>query len=256
MTPIKRLLSTGFIAAMLFASPASAADTSKNLPFSPDQKAAMEDFVRDFILNNPEVLMESVNRYKQQEEKKADSDALTALEKYKDFIYNNKDMPQTGNPKADITVVEFFDYNCGYCKRAYEAVQETLDKDKNVRFIFVELPILSEQSKTAADWAMAAQKQGKYFEFHKGLMTFNGPKNEEAMAKVAKDIGLDVEQMKKDAASPETKALLAKKVEVAQALRITGTPGFIVGDQIVRGYVPYDGMKAIIDEARKGKKAE
>lgn len=254
MTLFKRLTTTAFAAALLMATPASAADTTKSLPFTPDQKAAMEDFIRDFILDNPEVLMESVNRFKEREEKKADQDAISAVTKYKDFIYNNKDMPQTGNPKGDITVVEFFDYNCGYCKRAYEAVQETLDKDKNVRFVFVELPILSETSKTAADWAMAAQKQGKYFEFHKKAITFNGPKNEENMEKIARELGLDVEKMKKDAKSPETQALLQKKVEVAQALRITGTPGFIVGDQIVRGYVPYDGMKAIIADARSKQK--
>lgn len=254
MTFKTRLLSTTLAAALLLSSPSFAASPSaKNLPFSEDQRAAMEDFVRDFILDNPEVLIEAVNRYKQNEEKKQDQEALSSLDKYRSFLYYNKDMPQTGNPKGDITVIEFFDYNCGYCKRAYEAVQETLDKDKNVRFVFVELPILSDTSKLAANWAMAAHKQGKYFEFHKGLMTFNGPKTEEAMVKVATDLGLDITRMRKDAASEETKALLAKKVEVAQALHISGTPGFIIGDQIVRGYVPYEGMKAIIDDARKGK---
>lgn len=252
MNILKRLTTTAFAATMLMASPAIAQDAK--LPFSPDQKAAMEDFIRDFILDNPEVLMESVNRFKEREEKKQDEDALSAVNKYKDFLYNNKDMPQTGNPKADITVVEFFDYNCGYCKRAYEAVQETLDKDKNVRFVFVELPILSESSRDVAEWAMAAQKQGKYFEFHREAITLNGPKTIPAMEAISKKLGLNVEQMRKDAKSAETQALLEKKVEVAQALRITGTPGFIIGDQIVRGYVPFEGMKAIIADARKNKK--
>jgi protein-disulfide isomerase len=250
----KRLTTTAFAATLLLATPAAASNAAPKLPFSPDQKAAMEDFIRDFILDNPEVLMESVNRFKEREEKRQDEDALSAITRYKDFLYNNKDMPQAGNLKADITVVEFFDYNCGYCKRAYEAVQETIDKDKNVRFVFVELPILSETSRNVAEWAMAAHKQGKYFEFHREAMLFAGPRNEAAMEGIAKKLGLDVNQMKKDAKSQETQALLEKKVEVAQALRITGTPGFIIGDQIVRGYVPYEGMKAIIADARKNKK--
>lgn len=252
MKPVTRLLTTVMTLGLLSAAaPASAAEPATANAFTPAQKAALEDYVRDFILENPEVIIEAVNRYKAKEEEKQNADANASLKKYEDFLYNNKDMPSAGNPNAKFTVVEFFDYNCGYCKRAYEAVQQTLDTDKDIRFVFVELPILSEQSKTAADWAMAAHKQGKYFEFHKGLMTFNGPKTEETMMEVAKKIGLNIDQMKKDANSPETQALLAKKMEVAQALSVTGTPGFIIGDQIIRGYVPYEGMKTLISEERK-----
>ena len=259
MTSLKHLI-LGTCAATLLAPAFIAgqahAEAAKALPFNTEQKAALEDFVRDFILENPEVIIEAVNRYKVKEEQKQDQDAISSLSKYKDFIYNNKDIPQTGNPKADITIVEFFDFNCGYCHRAFDGIQQTLTEDKNVRFVFIDLPILSEQSNLATEWALAAQKQGKYYEFHKAVMTFNGPKTVETLTDLAKKTGLDVEKIKKDAAGEDVQAALAKHSEIAQAMRISGTPGFIVGDQIIRGYLPYEDMKTVIASIRKGDKKE
>ncbi len=248
MTSIKHLILGTCASALLFAVPASAQDKA---PFSADQKAALDSYIREYILNNPEVIIEAVNRYKVKEEEKQDADAISALSKHKDYIYNNPSIPQVGNPKADVTIVEFFDFNCGYCHRAYDAIKQTLAADKNVRFVFIDLPILSPESKTASEWAMAANKQGKYFEFHSAVMDFKGPKSAENLADIASKVGLDVERMKKDAAGPEVRAELEKHTEIAQSMRVSGTPGFIVGDQIVRGYLPYEGLKAITEQARK-----
>ena len=252
MTHFKTLSKTTALAtcaaALLFtAAPAHAADKTA---FTPEQQTALKELVRDFIMENPEVMIESINKMKAKEEQDQNASAIQSLDKHRAFLYNNPDMPSTGNPKADLTIVEFFDYNCGYCKRAYEAVQQTLDADKNIRFVFVELPILSPQSKVAANYAMAAQKQGKYFEYHRAIMNSSEPKTEDMLQRAGKDLGLDVEKLKKDANSEETKVMLEKKTAVAQDLRISGTPGFIIGDQIIRGYVPYEGMKPLIAEAR------
>jgi protein-disulfide isomerase len=257
-TPLLSLvLATGLLFGL---TPAAWAEDSKipkkmPAPFTEDQRGAMEDFVRDFILDNPEVLMESVNRYQEQQTKKREEDAQNVLKSSSDFLFKNPQLPEAGNPKGDVAVVEFFDFNCGYCKRAFEAVLKTIEEDKNVRMVFVDLPILSPQSKTASQWALAAAKQGKYFEFHKALMMHNGPKNDEALAEEAKKLGLDVEKLKKDAASPDVEAILTKNSEFAQKLGISGTPGFILGDQIVRGFVEYDGFKALIAAERAKKTA-
>lgn len=257
MPHIKPLVLAACAAAALLASISTVSATEKEAPvFTSEQQTAIKDMVRDFLMENPEVLIESVNRMKAKEEEKQNAEAIKSLDQHRDFIFNNPDMPSTGNAKGDVTVVEFFDYNCGYCKRAFEAVQQTLDTDKNVRFVFVELPILSPQSKIAANYAMAAHKQGKYFEYHRALMMSAEPKTEEMLEKTAKELGLDVEKLKKDALGDDIKTLLEKKVQVAQDLHISGTPGFIIGDQIIRGYIPYEGMKPLIEETRSkaGKK--
>lgn len=255
MTQLNRLILSTAAAALLFAGPAIAADT-KPSPFTTEQKAALDGHIREFLLSNPDVIIEAVNRFKSQEEQKQNADAIGALDKYRDYLFNDKSMPQTGNPKGDVTIVEFFDFNCGYCHRAFDGINEAMADDKNLRFVFIDLPILSQDSKTASEWALAANKQGKYFEYHRAVMTFKGPKTIENLADLAKKTGLDVEQMKKDAAGPEVKAQLEKHTEIAQALRISGTPGFIVGDQIIRGFIPYEGMKTIIADLRKGTKTQ
>lgn len=221
--------------------------------FSDAQKAALEDYVRSFILNNPEVLMESVNRFREKTAAKENDGAKDNLKTQADNIYKGGH-PEIGNPKGDITIVEFFDYNCGYCKRAFETVAKTIENDKNIRVILIDLPILSPASSDAAKWALAASKQGKYWEFHKALLTSNAPKDEENMLTLAKAIGLDIEKLKKDASDKSIEEALKKNSEIARALNVTGTPGFIIGENILRGFVEYEGFKGIIDLERKSQK--
>jgi protein-disulfide isomerase len=221
--------------------------------FTQAQKDEMEDFVRNFILDNPEVLIEAVNRYHQEEQRKQEETAQSALKNEQAYL-SDPSLPFAGAAKPEITIYELFDYNCGYCKRAFEAVNQVIENEKNVKVVFLDLPILSPQSKTAALWSLAANKQGKYFAFHKGMMTSQAPKDEENMTAIAKEAGLDVEKLKKDAGSKDVQAELDKVSAFAGKISVTGTPAFIIGGQIIRGYVPYDAMKTIIaDELKKGK---
>ncbi len=217
------------------------------------QKTAVQEVVRQYILDNPSVIIEAVNNYKEQESQRAEADAKKALGDYKSF-FNDASLPSTGNPKGDLVIVEFFDYVCGYCKKAFPEVAKLVAEDKNVKVVFIEMPILSEQSDLASRWALAAHKQDKYFPFHKKLMEHGGQKSEAILSGFAKDVGLDVEKLKKDAASEEITAAIKKNHDVAAALGIQGTPGFIVGEEIVRGYLPYDALKEIVKAQRDAAK--
>jgi protein-disulfide isomerase len=221
--------------------------------FSDDQRAAMQDVIRNFILDNPEVLMESVNRFRDKEQQKKEESSVKVLKENMSFLTNGKH-PQIGNPKGDITVVEFFDYNCGYCKHALKSVQELTEKDKNVKVLFMEFPILSPTSAVASKWAVAANMQGKYWEFHQATLESTAPKDDENLAKIAKSVGMDVEKAKKDAAGKEVEDYMASVKAFGEKLNVTGTPAFIVGQQIVRGYIEYPAFQTIINDERKKSK--
>lgn len=232
--------------------PAAGGESVAPGAFTDAQKAELDGIIKDYILKNPQVLMDSVNNFRTAQEKQKTDGAVDALKQNSDYLLKGT-LPDVGPKDADVTVVEFFDYNCGYCKQGYEAVQQSLDNDKKVRFIFVDFPILSESSVLASRYALAAQKQGKYFELHKEMMKFKGPKTDESILGLAKTAGLDIEKLKKDLSSPDIDATIAKNKALAEKLAINGTPGFIVGDQIIRGYIPYEGMKTLVADQRKKK---
>lgn len=218
--------------------------------FDASNKEELGTFIREYIMENPEVIFQSVEKYQEEQKKKAEVDAQQTL---KDNLASltAADLPSTGNPDGDVTIIEFFDYNCGYCKRALPDIQKLLESDKNVRIVFHEMPILSDSSRLAAMWALAAHKQDKYFEFHSALMEFRGAKTADEMKKIAKRLKLDVEKLEEDAKSQEISTELAKSMELAQKLGVTGTPAFIVGDQIFRGYIPHDAMAVAIKQERE-----
>lgn len=243
------VVALGFIGGSAHAAEPAASSAGK-LPFSEDQRAAMEDFVRNFILDNPEVLMESVNRYRRAEDQKKEEGSIKVLKENMGYL-NNGQHPEIGNPKGDVTVVEFFDYNCGYCKRAMQTVRKLAENDKNVRIIFMDYPILSPASTEAAKWAVAANKQGKYWQFHQALLESTAPKDVENMSKIAQSVGLDIEKLKKDAAGKDVEAYLSSVTDFGHKLNVSGTPGFIVGSQILRGFVEYEGFKTIVEDERK-----
>jgi protein-disulfide isomerase len=232
-----------------FSAPSAKAAEAAKSAFTDEQRAALEDYVRNFILDNPEVLMESVNRYRTAEDKKKEEGAVKVLKDGMGYI-NNGTHPTIGNPKGDITVVEFFDYNCGYCKRAMQTIRKLVENDKNVRVVFMDYPILSPQSTEASKWAIAAHKQGKYWEFHQAMLESNAPKDEANMSKIAQSVGLDVAKLKKDAGGKEVDSYLAGVTDFGHKLDVSGTPAFIVGSQILRGFVEYEGFKTIVDGER------
>lgn len=244
---LKLALLCGAMPFVLGASSAHAADALT--------KDDVKTIIQEYLKENPKVVIDALDNYRTQQEKAEQDAAQKKITDYKPY-FTQADRPAAGaSPKdAKITIVEFFDYNCGYCKHAFPDVQEALKDNKDVRVVFQDMPILSPLSQVAAKWALAAHKQGKYFEFHAALMQFEGSKTEEAMAKIAKDLGLNVDQMKKDADSPEIAEQLKKSVDAAREIGIQGTPGFIVGDTLYRGYMGSDGMKKAIEDARKAAK--
>jgi len=231
----------------------SSADTKSS--FTAEQKTELEGLFNQYINDNPELIMESVRQHQMDQENKAAQSAQESLKDYQKG-FSNKDLPMMGNPDGDVTVVELFDYNCGYCKKAFNDLVKLVEEDKNVRIVLQDLPILSPSSRKMAELSLAAQKQGKYFEMHKALMEHRGSQSEEAFMKLAEDIGLDIEQFKKDVVSEEVKKQVSDIKQMAQALGVRGTPGFIIGDKIYPGYIGDKGLRDAIKQAREDAEAK
>jgi protein-disulfide isomerase len=245
---VTRFVLLGF-AALFFLIPSARAE------MTPEQKAEIEALVKEYILNNGQVVIESVNKFQEKQEAEANKAAETTAKQLIESLKADKSVPVVGNPKGDVTVVEFFDFNCGYCKKAFEEIQSLMKDDKNVKIVLYDMPILGPESMEASKWALAAEKQGKYFEFHTALMNHAGGKDESALKQIAEDTGLDVEKMLKDKASPDIEAQINKHLMTAQSLGIQGTPGFLINEKVFRGYIPYDVMKDAIKAARESAKA-
>lgn len=228
---------------------------AKAQAFTEEQKKELQTLIGDYIANNPQKILDAVNDHMRKQEEDSRASAVKNLEQYKEY-FADKSLPMAGNPDGDVTVVEFFDYNCGYCKKAYQDIRALLEEDKNLRVVLQEMPILSASSATMAGVALAAHKQGKYFEMHMALMDYRGAQSEEAFLGLAKDIGLDVEKLKVDVSDPATRAAFEKASSVANSLGIRGTPGFIIGDKIFPGYIGLEGLRDAIKEARASKSAK
>ena len=198
------------------------------------------------ILENPEIIMQAVAILQQREKERAASGANTVrLE-----LESDPNAPNLGNPEGDVTVVEFFDYNCHYCRSAGQTVQALLAADKNIRVIYREWPILGDDSVIAARAALAAREQGKYEAFHWALMNGEGRVTEALIFKVARDLGMDVAQLEADMVSPAVEAHIALSNALAQQLGFTGTPAFIVGDKTAPGMLSLDEITTLVAEAR------
>ena len=198
------------------------------------------------ILENPEIIMQAVAILQQREKEQAASGANTVrLE-----VESDPNAPNLGNPEGDVTVVEFFDYNCPYCRSAGQTVQALLAADENVRVIYREWPILGDDSVMAARAALAAREQGKYEAFHWALMNGEGRVTEALIFKVARDLGIDVAQLEADMVSPAVEAHIALSNALAQQLGFTGTPAFIVGDKTAPGMLNLDEITMLVAEAR------
>lgn len=247
MTTFSRLLMSAAVLSV-FVPAAHAAESVLTVA----QKEEIKALVAEQIKASGKDIMDSVRAYQEEEAKQAD---VKAEAKIKDVMaeLTAANLPSVGNPAGDVTIIEFFDYNCGYCKKVLPELQKLVQDDKNLRIIFKEMPILGPTSKTAAEWALAAHKQGRYFEFHAALMDFKGAKSEEVFTKIAKDLALDVEKLKVDAASKDVQDAITKSMSIAESIGIQGTPAFIVNGKLSRGYLGDGGLKAAIEEARNKK---
>jgi protein-disulfide isomerase len=216
------------------ASPAPSQPASAPV-FTPEQKSAIEKIVKDYFMAHPEAMLDIQNALEAKMEKIQADKLKTALKENAAEIYKRPGAPVAGNPNGDITVVEFFDYNCGYCKRAFTDMSKLVEKDSKIKLVLKELPILSKGSEEAARIALAAKMQGKYWEAHRALITVRGEINEQSGLKAVEKLGLDMTRLKRDMESPEVKAEIGFVRDLAQKMGIQGTPHFLVGDRAIPG---------------------
>jgi protein-disulfide isomerase len=220
----------------------SADDAVAAAGMSPAQRKATEALVRAYILENPEIITDAVAILQQR-------DVAKRLAAAGNQIAKPFPGAEAGNPKGDVTIVEFTDYNCGFCRASLPDVQRLLKSDGNIRLVYRELPILSQSSRDAALWALAAARQGKHKAFHDAL--FAGGRADAAnIAAAARKAGLDMAAARTFAASPQANQEIERNLALMQQIGFNGTPTFIIGDQILEGALGYDALKTAVEKAR------
>lgn len=214
------------------------------------------EFIREYLLENPEILLEVSDKLRALQIQEEREGAALAMIEYQEKLERHPMTPVTGNPEGDITLIEFFDYNCSFCKRAFVTMKEIEEEDPNLRVVWKEYPILTSRaptSLTAAKVAMAANLQGKYIETHDALMSVRGALTSDALVfKIAEDIGLDMAKLKKDMESHGVKAYISETVKLGEALKFQGTPTFVINGAVIGGAVPKEVLAAVIAAARAG----
>ena len=206
-------------------------------------KDKIENIIKEFLMKNPDFIKSTLDNYKISLENQQKQNAIRLLEDIKN--------PGIFKTQADVTIYEFFDYNCGYCKSVVKTIMDLLSEDNKINFIFVEFPILSKQSYIAARAALASKKQDLYNKFHLSLMKIKGRVDEEKVFSTARKIGLDINKLKKDMNNPDIEKQLMKNREIAKLLGLNGTPAFIIGDIIYPGALNLNNLKDIIKKYRE-----
>jgi protein-disulfide isomerase len=225
--------------------------TARAADFTPEQRKAIEAIIHDYLSKNPDVLLDALQAAEDKIKGEARDKAAQALATRRREIFDDPETPFAGNPKGDVALVEFFDYRCPYCKQVEPALEALLAEDRQLRLVYKEMPVLGADSVTASRAALAAKKQGKYDALHRALMLLKGQINEASVLKTAESVGLDVERLKRDMASPEVARALKANTELAEALDIRGTPGFVIGNEIVPGALDLTTLKQMIANARR-----
>jgi protein-disulfide isomerase len=248
-----RLLAPALLALALGVAPQAATAQS----FSDVQRSDIEKIVREYIIAHPEVLEEAMNELsKRQAAAEAEKHQAT-IAKNAEMIFNSPRGVTIGNKDGDVTFVEFFDYNCGYCKRAMADMLDLMKADPKLKVVLKEFPVLSQGSVEAAQVAVAVRMQDpggkKYLDFHQKLLGGRGAADKARALAAAKDAGLDMAKLEKDLTSPEVKATLEENLKVAESLGMNGTPSYVIGKQVVIGAVGAEALREKISTARCGK---
>jgi protein-disulfide isomerase len=222
-------------------------------PVSEDERTRVESIVRDYLLKNPEIMLQVQNALDLKLEAQRTEQMAAALKENAQRLYKPANSPSVGAAEADVTVVEFFDYNCGFCRRAMPDILKLTADDPKLRFVFKEFPIFGKDSEAAARVAIAAKNQGKYWELHQAFLKHEGKLNEESALAVAQEHGLDMEKLRSDMALPGTQQEIDETRALAEKLGIQGTPHFFVGDQVIPGAPDdlLDQLQSRIAEVRK-----
>jgi protein-disulfide isomerase len=216
---------------------------------APAQREAIEGIIHDYLLQHPDVLVEALQ--KAEAKAKSDASARQALMTRRGEMFDDPQTPVGGNLHGDVTLVEFFDYRCPYCKKVQPSVEKLVGEDPNLRIAYKEFPILGPVSVTAARAALAARQQGKYLSFHNAMMASTGGITDDTVYKVAGSVGLDIARLKRDMTAPEISAALQANHALATALDVGGTPTFIIGDQLIPGAIDLSDLEKLVAEARK-----
>jgi protein-disulfide isomerase len=221
--------------------------------FSDAQKAELGGLIKDYLIKNPEVMIEVQRVLEAKMEAQRQEAAAKAVSENASSLYKNVGLPVAGDAKGDVTVVEFFDYNCGYCRKAVEPINKLIDGDKKVKVVMVDFPIFGKDSEGAARVAIAAGKQGKYWELHQALLRHKGANSEEVALQLGEKMGLDMAKLKADANSQATSKLMADNKALADKLGIQGTPHFYVGEKVIPGAPEnlFDELTSLVGDVRK-----
>lgn len=214
--------------------------------------ALNEKAITDFIKNNPKVIIDSLNAFYQKQQAQEEPAPTVADKALLDEILNDKTNHVLGNPKGSFVVIEFFDYNCGYCKMMNKKMAEAIKKSKNIRWVVMDAPIFGDRSEIIARYAWAAAKQGKFAEYHAALGEAD-KKDEDGLKEIGKKLGLNVDKLAKDANSDAAKAKLTANRKYIEKLKINGVPVFIVNGDVRVGAFSDDQMEAYIKQANGGK---
>jgi protein-disulfide isomerase len=232
--------------AVLGATASVAAQTGR----PPLDRPAIEAIIREYLLQNPEVILEAVRAMQERQQAEERQRVAAVLAARRAELYQDAAAPVAGNPRGDVTVVEFFDYQCRYCKTVVPALRQLLEQDRQVRFVFKEFPILGPESVLAARAALAARAQGKYVAFHQALMAQGGPLTLPEILRVAAQVKLDPARLQADMEAPEIRQAIQKNLALAQELGIRGTPVFVIGGELVTGALELDALKDLVAKAR------
>ncbi|HWD57272.1 MAG TPA: DsbA family protein [Stellaceae bacterium] len=219
--------------------------------FSPSQKKEIEGIVGAYLKAHPEVLIDAIQAADDKLKADAKDKAGQALAAHKQQVFDDPQSPVAGNPKGDVTLVEFFDYRCPYCKQVEPSLEKLIGEDRQLKFVYKEFPVLGPDSEIAARVALAAKKQGKYDAFHRAMMNTQGHIDEAVIYKVAASAGLDVDRAKRDMNAPDIEQELKGNLDLGKTLELDGTPSFIVGDTIVPGAIGIGDLKQLVATARK-----
>jgi protein-disulfide isomerase len=247
--PARPLAAAAIALALIGATPAAAQQ------FSAPQRGEIEKIIRDYLINHPEVLQEAMAELEKRQSLAEAEKAKTAVKNHSEALFNSPRQVTLGNPQGDVTFVEFFDYNCGYCKRALNDMVELMNKDPKLKVVLKEYPVLGPGSLEAAQVAVAVRMQDKtgkkYLEFHQKLLLGRGQADKARAMAVAKEIGLDMARIEKDIKSDEVTATLQESLKLAEALGLNGTPSYVIGNDVVIGAVGLATLGQKIQAARQ-----
>lgn len=253
-----RFQAFSLVLAALAAFAIAQAQAADSTPMSDVQKEAVQKVIREYLTNDhPEVVIDALKELKKRDEAAADAKMKASIGSKKKELFEDPATPTAGNPKGDVSIVEFFDYQCGYCKMVQESVEKVLKEDKNIRFVYKEFPVLGPMSQQASKAALASLKQdkGKYTAFHNALMKKQGHfTKDEDILEVAKSVGLNADKLKKDMQDESVNKQVQASLDLGSEIGARGTPMFIVGEQAYPGAMDESQLKEAVQKAREAAK--